>query len=51
MNVRPTVFLVDDDAQMRLSLKWLLERNGYDVVSRAPGGGWSLSLRGGGGSI
>jgi two-component system response regulator FixJ len=35
MSVRPTVFLVDDDAQMRQSLTWLLERNGYDVVASA----------------
>ncbi len=32
---RPTVFLVDDDKEMRRSLVWLLERNGYRVVASA----------------
>jgi two-component system response regulator FixJ len=35
MDSRPTVFLVDDDEQMRQSLRWLLERNGYQVVATA----------------
>ncbi len=35
MDSCPTVFLVDDDEQMRESLRWLLERNGYQVVASA----------------
>lgn len=35
MDSRPTVYLVDDDEQMRQSLQWLLERNGYQVVASA----------------
>lgn len=35
MAFQPTVFLIDDDKEMRESLQWLLERNGYRVVTSA----------------
>jgi FixJ family two-component response regulator len=35
VNSRTTVFLIDDDHQMRESLKWLFESNGYRVVASA----------------
>ena len=33
MDTRPTIFLVDDDAKMRESLQWMLEKNGYEVIA------------------
>jgi FixJ family two-component response regulator len=35
METHPTVFLVDDDDEMRQSITWLLEREGYIVVASA----------------
>ena len=35
IETRPTVFLVEDNAEMRQSLQWLLESHGYLVVASA----------------